>query len=73
MKNKRAEEAVKKVSAMQNKPFEEHHMHKITTAEKMFRVTYLCAKENLSFAKHFDITDCHKLNGAHRNITFFTN
>jgi len=37
--------------AVQNQRFEELHANQISATEKVFRVAYLCAKENLAFAK----------------------
>ena len=37
--------------AVHNQRFEELHANQISATEKVFRVAYLCAKENLAFAK----------------------
>jgi len=49
---------------IQNRRFEELHADQISATEKVFRVAYLCAKQNLPFAKHAKIIACHQLNGA---------
>ena len=58
------EEVMKKAFSVQTNRFEELHMSNIAATEKVFRGAYLCAKKNLSFAKHSDIIDSHKMNGA---------
>ena len=47
-----ASEPAEKALSVQNTRFEELHAHQIVATEKVFRVAYMCAKENLPFAKH---------------------
>ena len=50
--------------SVQSNRFEELHANRISATEKVFRVAYLGAKQNLPFAKHPEIIACHQLNGA---------
>ena len=59
-----ASELTEQAFSVQNRRFEELHANQIAATEKVFRVAYLCAKENLSFAKHAEIISCHQLNGT---------
>jgi len=59
-----ASEPAEQALSVQNTRFEELHANQIVATEKVFRVAYLCAKENLPFAKHPAIVACHQLNGA---------
>lgn len=59
-----ASEPAEQAFSVQNTRFEELHMNQILATEKIFRVVYMCAKENLPFAKHPAIISCHCLNGA---------
>ena len=61
---KASQDDAKNAFAAQSRRFEEINAHKIAVTERVFRVAYLCAKENMPFAKHPDIIDCHRLNGA---------
>ena len=47
---------------MSSHKFEELNANKIAVTERVFRIAYLCAKENLAFSKHENIVNCHKLN-----------
>ena len=67
-----AEEKTKKAFALQTSRFEELHADKIAVTEKVFRVAYVCAKENLAFTKHPAIIECHKLNGTNMGSLLFS-
>ena len=62
--NAASEDAAKKAFKLQSSRFEEINAHKITVTERVFRMAYLGAKENMKFAKHSDIIKCHRLNGV---------
>jgi hypothetical protein len=59
-----AENAAKAAFSSQVSRFAELNAKKIEATEKVFRVAYLCVKENMAFTKHQQIIKCHELNGV---------
>jgi hypothetical protein len=57
------QEQINGAIAAQASRFELVNAQKIDATEKIFRVAYFCAKENMAFAKHPKIIQCHVLNG----------
>jgi len=45
---------------MSSHKFEKLNANKIGVTERVFRISYLCAKENMAFSKHKNIVNCHK-------------
>jgi hypothetical protein len=68
---KQAEEAARKAFAVQSSGFEELNAYMIAVTENVFRA-YLCATENLAFATHPRIIECHKLNGSDMGTLLFS-
>lgn len=65
-------ETARKAFACQQSRFEELNASKIIATEKVFRVAYFCAKENIAFTKHPEIIELHKLNGAEMGTLLFS-